>query len=367
MLKLIDRYIIKELIFPFIFGVAAFTTILVAGSLLFELAKLIINQGVPLRVVIKLFFYNLPGFVVLTFPMSMLLSVLLGFGRLTSDGEMLAFRSLGVSFWRIMLPVVIASLYVAGLSFAFNETVVPKTKLAAQNVMRIEVRREVRVPMKQNVFFRQEVNGKLKRVLYIEKVLPGKDVVEKVFIQEFNPKGMLCKIIVAKRAIVGGEYWTFENGVVYNISEAGVITSVVKFAREKAFMGVSAQKIAEKGKDPELMNIVEISKYIDFMKQQGLDPRELEITYHQRMAIPLASLVFVLIGAPLALKPHRSSSSIGLGISIIIIFIYYVMLSTFKAFGEGGHLSPFLAAWLPNIILGGLGVYLIHRANTFSK
>ncbi|MBP1764330.1 MAG: permease YjgP/YjgQ family protein, partial [Firmicutes bacterium] len=88
-----------------------------------------------------------------------------------------------------------------------------------------------------------------------------------------------------------------------------------------------------------------------------------EVELHQRVAIPIASLVFALIGTPLGLSPHRSSSSTGLGFSIVIIFVYYIIMAVFTALGQGAAINPVVAAWMPNIIGLLAGFYLVKRAS----
>ncbi len=358
-----DRYIVQALVPPFLFGIAVFTVLLVAGDVLFDLASLVVNQGLSIWVAIRLFLYKLPEVVIMTFPMSMLLSVLLAFGKMSSQGETLALRSVGISFLRTLIPALIMAVGVALFSFSFNETVVPITRKAVSNVLKYEVGKRKVPPLKENIFFREMENGRLKRVLYISHMNTRSGYVREVLIQEFE-KGRLARIITAEDGFWDGKAWVFNNGKVYAIDRDGNITSVVKFKKEIMTFAFAPRKVASLGKKPEEMTLSELKSYIKLLRAQGAPSSKLEVRYYERFSIPWASVVFVLVGAPLALKPYRSSSSIGIGLSILIIFLYYVLLSFGQALGDADEIPPLLAAWLPNLVLGGVGLVLCLRAPT---
>ena len=111
------------------------------------------------------------------------------------------------------------------------------------------------------------------------------------------------------------------------------------------------------------MTISELSKQISALKSQLAITNTLKLELYQRYALPLGCLVFALIGAPLGLQPHRASSSMGFGLSVIIILIYYVFLTVCTSLGQAGQIPPLLAAWIPNLIGFAAGFFLIHRAS----
>jgi len=116
-------------------------------------------------------------------------------------------------------------------------------------------------------------------------------------------------------------------------------------------------------KKPEEMSIKELKQEINLLHGEYIPTAIYEVELHQRLAIPFASFVFALIGTPLGLQPHRSSSSIGLGLSIIIIFVYYAIMTVTNALGQGAAIPPFWAAWLPNFIGIVVGAYLVRKSS----
>ncbi|HPE91873.1 MAG TPA: LptF/LptG family permease, partial [Synergistales bacterium] len=140
--RILDRFIVTQMGGSFLFGVMVFSLLLVAGDLLFQIANLVIDKGVSLGVVLRLFVYKLPEVVVMTLPMASLLSALLTFGRLSSQSEIVALRAAGISFSRIVRPVLAASIFISLFAMLLNETLVPLSNRAADNIMRYEVARE---------------------------------------------------------------------------------------------------------------------------------------------------------------------------------------------------------------------------------
>lgn len=362
-MSLLDRYIIRLLLPPFLFGIGIFAVLLVAGDVLFYLADLVVNQGLSIWVAIKLFLYKLPEVVVMTFPMSMLLATLLALGKMSSHGETVALRSVGISFQRSLIPILTLAFLVAVFSFAFNETVVPVTRKATVNVLEAEIGRKRVSPLREDVFLREMEGGELKRVLYVAQMNSRSGYVRKVLIQEFDG-GRLSRIITAEDGFLEGDTWVLNDGKVYGLDKDGNVSSIAKFKKQVVNFSFSPQKAISMAKEPRDMTLGELKSYIEMLKAQGAPSSRLEVRYHQRFAIPWASVVFVLVGAPLALSPHRGSASIGVGLSVLIIFVYYVLLSLGQALGDAGEIPPLLAAWLPNLVLGGVGTVLCVKAPT---
>ena len=137
-IRLLDRYIFREVFFTFLFGIAAFTTVFVGSGTLFRIAQYMTEYGASLSSCIKIFVLSLPGAVIWTFPMSMLLGTLLAFGRLSSSSEITAMKSCGVSFWRIAAPGLLLGLVVSFFAVWFNEYIVPWSNEAYTRVLNYE-------------------------------------------------------------------------------------------------------------------------------------------------------------------------------------------------------------------------------------
>lgn len=362
MFKIIDRYIFRELFEPFLFGLGAFTAILSSSMVLFDLVRAVVLKGMPLLVAMQIFLYKLPAIVVYIFPMATLLAALLAFSRLSGDSEIVAFRTSGISLYRLIIPVAALGLLVSFTNLAFSEIVVPEANKAAKNLL-IETSTKHRPKIQNNVFVPEIEHGVLKRIYYVEE-LKG-DTMQDVIVQEFSD-GKLTQIIVAKEALwkKGQNEWVFKNGRMYPISDTGEFKHFIKFKEQSIAIKYSPADFFIGDKNPDDMTISELREFIVLKEKMGQNVTSYKIQVNMKMAIPFASFVFALLGAPLGLSPRRASSSIGLGLSIIVIFLYYILTFISMSLGELKLLAPGISAWLPNIITGGIGWYILSKATS---
>jgi len=360
MIKTIDRYIFREIFDPFLFGLGAFTAILSASMILFDLVRAVVVRGMPLLTAAQIFVYRLPGTAVYIFPMATLLAALLAFGRLSSSSEIVAFKAGGISLYRIMVPVVFFGLIVSLVTLLFYEVVVPQSSLAATNLM-LETQARKSPKIQKNVLIPEIEQDKLKRMYFAGK-LHG-DIMEDVVVQEFT-EGKLSQIVNAKEAKWDGEKntWLFKKGIIYLLSDTGEYKHLIKFDEQYMTIKYTPADFYMGERKPEEMNMADLIKFIQLKKKMGEDTLDLQIQFYLKGAVPFSCLVFALLGAPLGLSPQRSSSSIGLGLSVLIVFFYYFLTFVTMAIGELRLISPIAAAWLPNIITGGVGVFILYKS-----
>ena len=362
-IRALDRFILGELRGPFFFGLVAFTIILVAGGLLFQMADLIIQQGVSVGIVIRLFIYYMPRLVVFTIPMSCLLAALLGFGKLSSNSELVALKSAGLSFQRIVRPVVVAAFFISILAFFVNETLVPMSERAAANVMKYEVLHRSAPVFKSKIFLKEESEGKIKRAIYIDRLDNRTKDMDDVTVEEFED-GHLARVIFAPRGKwIEGSWW-LEDGAVYEIkNDTKEVSLLYKFNREALYLNLGPDDISDAPSKPEEMTISELLHAVEVKERMGESAGKFWMALHLRIAVPWACLIFGMLGAALGSRPQRSSSGVGLGFSVIIIFVYYVIMSFSKALGESGALPPIIASWVANFVFLAISLVLCSRAN----
>ena len=361
-IRALDRFILGELKGPFFFGIMSFTIILIAGSLLFQIADLVIQRGVSIGVVLRLFFYYLPRLVAYTIPMSCLLAALLGFGKLSANSELVALKSAGLSFKRIIRPVIIATFFVSVAAFFVNETLVPLSERAAANVMMYEVFKESPPLFKEKIFLKEEGDGTLKRVIYINKMKIVNGDMEEIVVEEFDA-GRLSRIVSAKSGKwINGSWW-INSGNVFEINKEGNVNHLFKFDKQALTLNMSPSDVAKSTQKPDQMTIPELLEYIKINEKSGMNVSKFWMLFHLRLSVPWACMVLALVGAALGSRPQRSSSSVGLGLRVIIVFVYYVILSLTQSLGDAGYLPPVVAAWIANIIFLIIGAVLCRNAN----
>ncbi len=361
-MKIIYRYIFAELVAPLLFGVAAFTGIFIGTDLLFRLIDYYNRWGVELFTLIRLFFLNLPAIIVVTFPMATLLGTILAFGRLSGDSEITALRSGGVSVYKLVIPALITGLLMTFLTIGINEYIVPGANYLNEQIV-WEFRNGEKMPPSQKdlILPRQDSKGRPDYFLYTRLFNGDTGVMEEVLFQDYE-NGKPVSIIEAEKAVWAGGSWKFVNGQITYLSPGERIPTVEfkEFnARDLTYTPVQLSRIDKKVED---MNITELKEYIRMMEEQGKNVKREWVKLHQRLAIPFANFIFALLAASLGIQPQRSGgSATGLGLSIIVIFIYYTLMTIGSALGERGTISPFLGAWLQNFIFIIIGSLMLYR------
>lgn len=362
-LRILDRFVLREMAGPFVFGMLCFTLIFVAGDLLFQAAQLIIERGVALGVVVRLFLYRLPEVVALTLPMSCLLSTLLGMTRLSSNSELIALKSLGVSFYRLLRPVVLAAFFIAAGALLFNETVVPFTTRAAENLMKYEIMKNQASALQEKVFLRDESGGELQRVIYLDRLDAAAGIIKGVMLHEFE-EGRLVRTSLARDGVWKNGEWWIEDGQVFEVTERGVVRLLFRFERQKLALNLSPEQLQRSSRRPVDMSARELWSYIEQARTIGTNLSQLWVLFHLKLAVPWACVIMAVLGASFGSFQHgRSGSSVGFGISLILVFAYYVVMSLCRALGEAGNMPPSLAAWTPNGIFLAMGLFLSRRVD----
>lgn len=358
----LDRFIFRELVGPFFFGLMSFTIIMVAGGLLFRIADLVIKNGVSLGIVVRLFLYYLPRMAATAIPMSCLLAALLGFNKLSANSELVALKSSGISFTRIMKPVIIMAFLVSTGAFFINETLVPVSERAAANVMVYEVYKKSAPVFKEKVFLKEESGGSLKRVIYVNRMDIKDGKMSDVVVQEFE-NGLLSRLVSAKKGEwIDGSWW-LEDGKVFEITKDNDVSVLFTFDKQALQLNLSPEEASRTSRTPDEMTMKELFQEINMMRQKGMDVSKLVMILNLRFSVPWACLVLAIVGAAVGSRPQRSSSGMGLGLSVIIVFVYYIILSFTQSLGDAGYLHPIFAAWIANIVFLIIGAGLTLRAN----
>lgn len=360
-LTLVDRYIVNELTGPFFFGLSAFTLLYVSCGLFFQMAKLITEADASVGVAMKFLINSLPQILIYTLPMSILLASLLAFGRLSSDCEIIAFRAHGISLYRLIIPVLLMAFGLTVLSLLFNEFIVPNSSYEARKIVVDVLARQKLQEMSSNLVIRETSEDGIERIIYAKKYSLKEGIMEDVVVNEYMGKQPV-RVTYADKALWEYNSWSLIGGKTYSYDTDGKVNSLISFKRTTMSVKKSPMDISNTQKFPEEMSSREIKERIDRDRKMNLDYHWLEVQYHAKFSAPFACVVFAMIGVPFGLRPHRSSSSVGFGVSLVIIFFYYIMMVTFATIGNFNVLPPFIACWMPNIIFGSVGFYLIKKA-----
>ena len=362
-LRLLDRYVLAELLYPFVFGIAAFSSIFIASTMLFRITKYITQYGASLESVGRLFLYSLPEVINYTFPMSMLLAALMAFGKLSGSSEITAMKAGGVSYYRIVAPVLVVGFLVSMFSLVWAEKVVPAAKAQCAQIVDYEIKNSTKPTGETEHIVIKSLKGSTQRITYANRFDEKEGKMTGITIVEFA-KGRIVRIQTAKEGFWENGTWRMVNGNVFALDDEEGVTSTARYAEQIIPIDMSPKEIAWEQKEPEEMTIAELREFVNILEARKESAAKQWCEIYMRISIPLASFFFAMIGADLGTQKQRTSSSIGLGISIIVIFIYYAVMTFTTGLGKGGAMPPFLACMLPNILCLGIGLKLLKEKNS---
>jgi lipopolysaccharide export system permease protein len=364
-MKIIDRYIGGELFVSLVLGLGIATFVLLTKPML-KLMDLLVTKLVPVDIIARLFLYTLPPLFVLTTPMALLLAVIATYSRLAADQELTALKAAGCSLYRLSLPAFAIGIG-AILFTAFNTIYgVPWAGQAFRDLVFDLTRTRATIGIEERVF-NDDFHG---LIFYANHVEEANGWMEGIFVVDTQDEKR-PRIITARRGrVIPDEqqnvvHLDLQDGSTHVVSrdKTGGY-QLLKFQNLDLALSVSdATTVASKDEDPRTMTIPDLIATIQERAARGQPTEELRVSFHQRFAAPLACLVFILLGTPLAARVRRSGKGISVGLTIVLAFIYYILMVFGQAMGKNGILPPFWASWLPNLVLGGLGVFLFVGGN----
>lgn len=358
--KLLDSYILRQVIEMFIMGVCVFTSIIFASDTFITLIKQISMYGIPFKVAFMMIILNLPQVIVMTIPMGVLLATVMTLNGLSLKSEITVMRACGIGLNRIAKPIFIFAIVMSIFSFFINETIVPVMMKQSKDLALWALGQKNIPNGKQNFVFKElNDNGVLKRLFYVgyceDKILHNITVLD-------SSKEGTIQILQADEGKTSPEGWNFQKGAVYTVGDDGKILNTALFEDSIFKFGMDLSKQMNKDVAKE-MNFPKLIKYIgkNSNKMEAKEKNILVIELYDKLALPLTTIALVLIGVPLAITPPRVRYNRGFLFSILIIFAYYLIRALSISFGEAGTLPAFLAAWMPNIILTIAGAALYYK------
>lgn len=373
-LPLVDRWLLAELVGPLLFGIAAFTAVSLSVGVVFELVRRVAESGLPLLAAVQVLVLRLPGFLVLSFPMATLMATLLAFSRLSGSSELTALRSVGVSTRRMVLPALMMAILMSMLTFVFNDVIVPRANLEATNSLERALGKSLTTEKGNNVLYSRfgrvrEMEGEtvkqLTHIFYSRKFRDGEML--DITLLDFSRIGQRQMLIAESGTWNEGKaMWEFRRGRIINLDERSGTTTSADFDTYLYPLSRDPLEVAKLPTDPSAMTVGQARRAERLLQEAGnaKEARRLRVRIQEKFAFPAICLVFGLIGSSLGVRPHsRTSRSQGFGISVMLIFGYYLMSFIFSSLGITGTLPPFLAAWMPVLVGLSGGLWLLRQAS----
>jgi len=360
--RILDRYVWKELFFPFCVGIFVFTFLLLIDKI-FDLTDLIINKGVPIHLVMMLLAYILPAFLVLTIPIGLLLAILVAFGRLSADMEIVALKASGVSPLRLLRPVLVFAAGATCLTSVLMLEAVPRANYAFKSLVFDILRSQAAVGLKERLF--NDTFGNF--VIYVEEMAPDQVTLRNVFVaDERNPEEL--RVVTAREGrLLSDEVNRRVTLRLINGTLHETVPRTFQKYRQVMFrlydltltLENPLVRAGEAPKGDREMTITELRENAAQLAQAGGNPAPFLVEIHKKYAIPTACLVFAVVGVPLGIRTHRGGRWAAFVVLLPIVLFYYVFLTVGEQLGDHNRIPPWVAMWTPDLVVGVIGLYLL--------
>ncbi len=361
-MRILRNYFLKEFIGPFFLAFAVLTFVMILGNLV-KIAELVINKGVDILSVAKLFLFMIPSLLTYILPVAILVAVLLSLGRLSSDNEIVAIRASGINMFSLVSPLLILALILSLLLVIFNDRIIPYAHFASRKTLTDLGIKNPTAALEPGIF----IDSFQRYILFIYGIEQNK--LNNIRIYEPQGEGRPTRIIVAKK----GEFIAVPEKKIVKLKlmdgtadepDPDNPNNFYKLNFKTYFMSLSLAQMQDKDKiekKPKDMTIQELKNEINKLSIQGIDPTPLFAEINRKISLAFSCFVFMLLGLPLGIITHRREKSINFGIAFLIVGLYYLMLLGSEAITLQNYLKPDIALWIPNVVLGTVGAILTYR------
>ncbi len=373
-LEILDRWLLGELFPPLLFAVAAFSVVSLSVGVIFDLVRKIVEAGLPVQIALQVLSLRLPSFLVISFPMATLMATLLAYSRLSANSELKALRSVGVTTIRMVAPALALSLFMSGMTFFFNDVIVPKANRSAELTLQRALGKAISTEKGKDIIYprfgiittqdKEDRRRGLAQLFYSRQFRGG--VMYEVTLLDFSRLGY-TQMLTADKGLWNEKegMWEFVDGQVLTHTPNGN-TNTADFDRYFYPLSSAPVRLAKLAKDANNMTVSEAIEAQKLYAKAGnkKEARRIKVRIQEKFTLPMACLVFGFIGSSLGAKPNsRTSRSQGFGISVVLILVYYVLSFSFSSLGVKGTLIPFISAWTPVLISLSGGCFLLHQAS----
>ena len=364
-MKIIDRAISRELAVNVLFSIFVLSLVLVVGNILRKLLPLLVNHDVPVEYLITFIAYILPFSLIFTIPWGLLTAILLVFGRLSADNELIALRANGVSIARICVPLAAVALACCAICFWLNVSVAP----AAQEALRSTIYDlATRNPMA--LFDSDQVIDQFPgRKIYVGKKEGNK--LENIIVFEMNDDDVLIRVTHARSGMLEADLPN--KRILMHLYQARYQQRDEKdpldlrkirdgISMAEGTLPISLEELYEKEKKRPSRSALSIQQLLDQLKSESSKERSASRTeINKRFSFPFSCLAFALIGVPLGVTAHRRETSIGFAMGLIVAVTYFLFVIIGDTLRSNPSLHPELLVWLPNALFLVLGAFLFRR------
>ena len=357
---IINRYIFREMTLPCVLGVVFFSFVFLMAEML-KITDLIVNYGVGLLTVVMMLIYSMPYFLVFVIPMSTMMAVLLTFLRLSADNEIIALKTGGLHIYRLLPSVLLFCAISCGLTLIMTVYGLPWGKTSINKLSLEIISANLDIGLKERTF-NDSFNGVM---LYVNNVDEKNNTLIDVFIEDKRTRDTVSTVVASR-----GKLFSKPGAMVYHLRlYKGIINQVGLEARtantinfdtydltldlKKAAANLSSRRHRRE------LSLSRLRQDIKRAPQKDGNYYKLLLAFHKKFSIPFACFALGILAIPLGIKSKSAKRSTGLVLGLLLFLMYYLLLSVGVVWGETGDYPPVVGMWLPNFVMGALGVYLL--------
>ncbi|MGB6120941.1 MAG: LPS export ABC transporter permease LptG [Bacteroidota bacterium] len=356
-MKHLDRYIVGQFLTTTAFALSAVVVIFIVIDAMEKLDDFIDKQA-DWDIIARYYIFFIPEIIKLTMPVAMLLSSLFVTARLSTQNELAAMKSSGISLYRIMVPFVAVAFLVSALSVYFNGWIVPQANKKKFTLMREHLQKDVITASGANLY----VQDSPTRILSIGYFDDTRNLASRVSIQDFSPDDPTAMVgrvdAITMTWDETAEKWVLHQGVRRWFS--GERERLERFTSQPAGkLHFDPDDLRKKQEKPDEMDFYTIQEFIEDQRRAGQDVSRWEVDFYSKISFPFASVIVVLFGVPFSSIRRRGGVGVQLGISLLIAFVYLIFMKVSQVFGYNGDINPIVTAWSANVLFLGAAVVVL--------
>ena len=346
---------------PFVINLMFFTFVFLMVEML-KVTNMVVNYSVGVFTVLIMLAYSTPYFLTYVIPMSIMIAVLLTFLRLSGDNEIVALKTSGMSIYGLLPPVMLFCLIGCLLTFFMTAYGMPWGRLSFKELTYKIVSSNLEIGLKDRTF-----NDSFEDVvLYMHKIDTKTKELQDIFIEDKRTQNIVSTVVAPRGKLFSepDEYvyhLLLYNGVIYQVDVKNRSTNYIDFETYEVRLDIkqAASRLKQGSKRRKEMGLAELRQYLNNSSRRDAKYYKTLMELHKKFSIPFSCFALGLLAVPLGIQSRSAKTSFGLVLGLISFFLYYLLLSVGLVFGETGAYPPVIGMWFPNVVMGGLGLYLL--------
>lgn len=357
MFNRIDRYLLSLFWTSFIAGLLIFVTLFIATDAMSTILK---YQGISSTVFIKYYAYYAPEIIYKMLPVACVVGMVMTISSLNRGSELVALFASGMSLFRVSRIIFVSILLLCAFSYYMSDQLMPMFSKSKSFVYYSEIEKN---PSLFQTIKTNRIWYRSKNSIYNIKTLNAEgNKAQGLTLYFFNDRWDLIQMLTANSVLMNGSQWVLQNGTITVFSEDSSFPMNDRFLEKTIVMTEEAQDLRSTGQTSDLLTQKQLQRFIEKNKDAGLDTIKYEVDFHSKFSFALAGLVMSLLALPFCVGKARGGGiMINIGICLGLVLVYWIFYSSSQTLGQHGQLKPFLAAWMPNVVMLALGTTLLLR------